>query len=313
MNPDGTIGEPSDRPWKGLDTSQMPAFLGYDQIERMIAALLDDAAAWRPDAVVGIARGGLVPAAMAAGILALPLSMVGHDAANGATTWIGAPSTGRRILLVDDCCSSGNTLHRTRTWLTAARYECLTLVVVHDPDTVRHVPDLSHPMRALFRLPWERGEATPTGRAAKFARVRNDLSAEAPFIALGFDETLLIDVAAGSDLRRLPSERAVLICGHAEAERTRIIAALAATPYRNLPLECRPETTLADQSAIAQYKAETATRWGCTHFIECDAALAIKIAANAAHLLVTWWPEGSAHGWIIGAAAQPEAPDSQIP
>jgi hypoxanthine phosphoribosyltransferase len=313
MNLDGATGEPPHRPWKGLDTTQMPVFLGYDQIERMVAALLDDAAAWRPDAVVGIARGGLVPAAMAAGILALPLSIVGHDATNGATTWIGPHSSGHRILLVDDCCSSGNTLHRTRTSLTEAGYECLTLVVVHDPDTVRHLPDLSHPMRALFRLPWERGEATPTGRAAKLSRIRNELSAEAPFIALGFDATLLTDFTAGRELRHLPPERAVLICSLAEAERARITEVLARTPYRDVPLECRPEATAADQWTIAQYKAETATRWGCTHFIECDAGLAIQIAAAAAHLIVTWWPAGSARGWIIGAAAQPAAPARQIP
>jgi hypoxanthine phosphoribosyltransferase len=313
MNPDGTAGEPPERPWKGLDTSQMPVFLGYDQIERMIAALLDDAAAWRPDAVVGIARGGLVPAAMAAGILALPLSMVGHDATTGAVTWIGPPSSGRRILLVDDCCSSGNTLHQTRTSLTDAGNECLTLVVVHDPDTVRHLPDLSHPMRSLFRLPWERGEATPTGRAAKFSRIRNDPAAEAPFIALGFDETLLADIAAGREPPRLPLKRAVLICSLAETERARITAALATTPYRDLPLECRPETTATDQSSIALYKAETATRWGCTHCIECDSGLAIRIAALAAHLIVTWWPAGSDRGWIIGAAAQPKTAARQIP
>ena len=68
----------------------MPVFLGYDQTERMIAALLDRAARWQPDAVVGIARGGLVPATMAAGILALPLAMIGFERATGATHWIGA-------------------------------------------------------------------------------------------------------------------------------------------------------------------------------------------------------------------------------
>jgi hypoxanthine phosphoribosyltransferase len=308
MNPDGTVGEPLDRPWKGLDTSQMPVFLGYDQVERMIAALLDEAAAWQPDAVVGIARGGLVPAAMAAGILALTLSMVGHDAANGAVTWIGPPASGRRILLVDDCCSSGTTLHQTRTSLTEAGYQCLTLVVVHDPDTVRHLPDLSHPMRALFRLPWERGEATPTGRAAKFSRIRNDLAAEAPFVALGFDETLLAEIASGRNLRHLPTERAVLIFGLAEADRARITGLLAATPYRDLPLECRPETTAPGQSAIARFKAETATRRGCTHFIECDAGQAIRIAAQAQHLIVMWRPAGAERGWVVGAAEQPETP-----
>ena len=52
------------REWKGLNTKLMPVFLGYDQTERMIAALLDRAARWQPDVVVGIVRGGLVPATM---------------------------------------------------------------------------------------------------------------------------------------------------------------------------------------------------------------------------------------------------------
>jgi hypoxanthine phosphoribosyltransferase len=82
--------------WKGLDTGRMPVFLGYDQTERMIAALLDGAARWQPDVVVGIARGGLVPASMAAGILALPLAMIGYDRVSGTTQWIGSPAAGGR-------------------------------------------------------------------------------------------------------------------------------------------------------------------------------------------------------------------------
>ena len=76
---------------EGLDTGRMPVFLGYDQTERMIAALLDRAAQWQPEAVVGIARGGLVPATMAAGILALPLAMIGFERVQRRTQWIGAP------------------------------------------------------------------------------------------------------------------------------------------------------------------------------------------------------------------------------
>ena len=81
--------------WKGLDTGRMPVFLGYDQTERMIAALLDRAAHWQPEAVVGIARGGLVPATMAAGILALPLAMIGFERASGATA-VDRRARGRR-------------------------------------------------------------------------------------------------------------------------------------------------------------------------------------------------------------------------
>ena len=310
--------------WKGLDTNRKPVFIGYDQVERMVAALLDSAAVWRPDAVVGIARGGVVPAAMAAGILALPLSFVGHDTATGAVTWIGPPATGRRILLVDDCCSSGTTLHRARAALCDEGRECLTLVVVHDPDTIQHMPDLSHPMRELFRLPWERGEATPTGRAAKASGTRGDRDAEAPFTGLGLNEALL----AGHAVPRFPAKRAVLISELPESERTRIAGWLGATPYRHLPLECRPDSTAGSENSVApnsvaptsvaptsvaRYKAEIATRWGCTHFIECDAVQAIQIAAQAPHLIVTWWSAEAGRGWIVGAAAAPDAAVPEIP
>src|SRR6516165_7040548 len=111
-------GAPAPKPWKGLEAARLPVFLGYDQTERMIAALLDRAAQWQPDAVVGIARGGLVPATIAAGILALPLAMISFDRASGTTTWVGAPpAAGSRILLVDDGCSSGQTMRATRTML----------------------------------------------------------------------------------------------------------------------------------------------------------------------------------------------------
>lgn len=290
--------------WKGLDTSQMPVFISYDQVERMVAALLEVATAWRPDAVVGLARGGVVPAAMAAGILALPLAFVGHDKATGVVTWIGPPAPGRRILLVDDCCSSGETLQRGRIALCAEGRECLTLVVVHDPDTIRYPPDLSHPMRALFRLPWERGEATPTGRAAKASGNNLDYRVEAPFVGLGLDETLLAALTVGA----LPFSpgRAVLISGLSLPEHQRITAALAATPYRLLPLECRPASIVDNKILVARFKAEAATRWGCTHFVEADAEQAIMISGRAPHLIVTWWSVEAARGWTIGAAAQPD-------
>jgi hypoxanthine phosphoribosyltransferase len=321
-----TAGAPTAAPsWKGLDTSLMPVFIGYDQVERMVAALLESAAAWRPDAVVGIARGGMAPAAMAAGILALPLSFVSHDRLTGAVTWIGPPAPGGRILLVDDCCSTGITLHHARNALEAEGRTCLTMVIVHDPDVVQHLPDLSHPMRALFRLPWERGEATPTGRAAKASGGITDSGVEAPFVGIGLDEALLAALAlprtavaeaggaqtAVDRVPRIAADRAVFISGLPEQQKPRIALALAPTSYANLPLICAGAP--GDKSTVARWKAETATRWGCTHFIECDSEQAICISATAPHLLVTWWDTVSRQGWTIGAAAQPSATGGHDP
>jgi len=307
--PDPTDDHERKRPaWKGLDTSRMPVFIGYDQVERMVAALLERVMPWQPDEVVGLARGGVVPAAMAAGILALPLSFLRHDKSNGAVSWIGTPVAGHRILLVDDCCSSGDTLHRAREQLRREGRECMTLVVVHDPDTIRHMPDFSFPMRDLFRLPWERGEATPTGRAAKASGTNADHSAEAPFVGLGLDEPLLAQILSapkrGLGLPMFPAGRAVLISTLPESDRPRISSSLSATPYENLPLECLPEPIAGDRNLTARQKAEIATRFGCTHFIECDAEQAIAISGHAPHLIVTWWSIPTGRGWTVGAAAQ---------
>jgi len=310
--------------WKGLNTGSMPVFLGYDQTERMVAALLDRAVRWQPEVVVGIARGGLVPACMAAGMLALPLAMVGFERATGATRWIGAPAADRRLLLVDDGCSTGRTMAAVRQVLLDEGRECLTLAVVHDPEVTCYVPDLSHPMRALWRFPWERGEATPAGRALRATGAGPDRTTELPFYGLDLDGVFLPDVPdavyhsdiAEAVLQRhglapfpaLPffaPERAVVITGRPEMDRARTEAWLAQWGHGVLPLECRPDDLPHTPDAVARYKAEAATRWGCTHFVESDAEQALRIAAHAPHLVVSWWSAADARAWLIGVAAQP--------
>jgi hypoxanthine phosphoribosyltransferase len=318
--------------WKGLDTGRRPVFLGYDQTERMIAALLDQATRWQPDIVVGIARGGLVPATMAASILALPLAMIACARSAGTTQWIGAPPEARRILLVDDGCSTGRTMAATRQALLREGRICLTLAVVHDPDVTAYVPDLSHPMRALWRFPWERGEATPAGRALRATGAGPDRSTERPFYGLDLDGVFLPDVPdpvyqadlAEALARRhalepfaaLPyfaPERAVVITGRPDTDRERTLAWLARWGHAALPLECRPADMPHNPDTIARYKAEAATRWGCTHFVESDAEQALRIAAHAPHLVVSWWSAADARAWLIGVAAQPRKGQGALP
>jgi adenine/guanine phosphoribosyltransferase-like PRPP-binding protein len=316
--------QPPDLEWKGLDSERMPVFLGYDQTERMIAALLDRAAQWQPEFVVGISRGGLVPATMAAGILALPLAMIGFERAASTTHWIGAPPTVSRVLLVDDGCSSGRTMNAVRGALLREGRACLTLAVVHDPDVTSYVPDLSHSMRGLWRFPWERGEATPTGRALRATGAGPDRAAERPFYGLDLDGVFVPDVPDAvyqadiieavtrrhglepfATLPFFSPDRAVVITGRPDSDRERTAAWLARWGHGALPLECRPADMPHNANSVARYKAETATRWGCTHFVESDAEQALRIAAHAPHLVVSWWSATDARAWFIGVAVQP--------
>ncbi|HUB48874.1 MAG TPA: phosphoribosyltransferase [Acetobacteraceae bacterium] len=313
------------QPWKGLRTDRMPRFIGYDQAERMVAALLDRASAWRPDAVVGIVRGGLVPATMVSCMLALPLFLIGWDRRTGASFWTGPAPDAKRILLVDDCCATGETMRAMRAVVLDHGAECATLTIVHDPETTAHIPDFSHPVRELFRFPWERGEATPAARALRATGAPADRESEAPFVGLDLDGVFLRDVPRSeydadlaAALRRrqaiapyaaLPPfspDRAVVITGRPETDRAQTKAWLTQWGYRDLILECRPPDVPGDIASVARYKAATATRWGCTHFVESEPEQAIRIAALAPHLVVSWWSADETRAWMIGAAQQPD-------
>lgn len=290
-------------PWKGLDPDRKPVFLGYDQTERMLAALLDRAAAWKPDLVVGIARGGVVPATMAATILALPLATIAYDRAAARGDWIGPPPEGVRVLLVDDGCSTGGTIRTVRDRMLAEGRACLTLTVVHDPEHGDFTPDLSHPMRELWRFPWERGEATPSGRAHRAGGHGPDRRTEQPYVGMEVDGVL----ADGDDevepaLPFFSEDRAAVITGRPESERARTAEWLARHGHGSLALECRPDRLSRRPAMVARYKAETATRIGCTHFVESEPQQAILIAALAPHLIVTWWSPERGHPFTVGAA-----------
>jgi hypoxanthine phosphoribosyltransferase len=313
---------------KPLDPHRPPVFISYDHAERLVAALLDRILPWRPDAVAGIARGGLVPATMASCMLALPLFMIDWDRRTGVARWIGPPAArSRRILLVDDACSTGSTMAGVRAALTGWGYPCATLSVLHDPDTTRYLPDFSHPMRDIFRFPWERGEATPTGRIRRDRALPSDLATEQPFFGLDLDGVFLPDIprdhydadlAAALGRRHatapfpvLPAfspERSVVITGRPECDRALTEAWLARWGFHELNLECRPADVGSDLPSVARYKAAAATRWGCTNFIESEPEQAIRIAALAPHLVVSWWSAAETRAWIVGAAAPPEPP-----
>ena len=308
--------------WKGLATDRMPVFIGYDQAERMVFSLLGRVEAWAPDAVVAIARGGLVPGTMVSCGLALPLFMAGYDRKAGSMAWIGPVPGGKRVLVVDDCCATGETVAAVRDAVLRAGYACATLTIVHDPDTTRYVPDFSHPMRELFRFPWERGEATPAARFCRTGGMPAEREHEKPFFGLDLDGVFLPDIPSAhydadleDALRRrhlldpfpaLPpfaAGRAVVITGRPESDRDVTAAWLVRHGYGAMPLECRPTDVPADIGAVSRYKAETATRWGCTHFVESEAEQAVRIAALAPHLVVSWWSAAETRAWMVGAAS----------
>jgi hypothetical protein len=212
-----------------------------------------------------------------------------------------------------------------RTALFAWGHACATLTVLYDPDTTRYIPDFSHTMREFFRFPWERGETTPAARARRLAGEPSELSTERPFFGLNLDGVLLPEIPrehydadlaealsrrhALEPLTVLPPfspERAVIITGRPECDRAQTAAWLARWGFHALKLECRPNEVPTDLPSVAHYKATAATRWGCTSFVESEPEQAIRIAAIAPHLVVSWWSAAETRAWVIGAASPSE-------
>ncbi|HEY7809248.1 MAG TPA: phosphoribosyltransferase family protein [Allosphingosinicella sp.] len=108
-----------------------------------IAALVE-ADSWRPDFLIGIGRGGLVPAAFLSHRLALPLLTVDHSTGEPGfgeellAKLAAKIATGARMLIVDDINDSGGTITYLRAAIEAK---------IDDPSRLR-VAVLIHNIRS---------------------------------------------------------------------------------------------------------------------------------------------------------------------
>ena len=305
---------------------EAPVFLSFDRIELMVQALLNAARRWSPEIVVGIARGGIVPSSMAASALGLDLRLISHVRATGETAWITTPAEDRRILLVDDGCGTGTVMKAVHDFLASAGYDCLTLAVVHDPNRVIWQPDLSHPMESVWRFPWERGESTPSARQHMARTGFSVRHCEQAFFAISCGALSTASSAGASNtrvrrvyqdpedglhvLRSIPKGQFMLVSDTVPANIGQLRQALLRAGYGDVPIESKPPARVADATALAQYKARTATNAGCTHFIESDASHALLIAQFAPHLIVMWWSAERRQIYTLSAACGPRVPRS---
>lgn len=103
---------------KSIAKMLIPANPSYDHIaliSKGIAKTVNSDAKRRPDLIIGIARGGLVPAVHISHCLHTPMLPISYSAQNGNGDNKNHHNTlpiikGKRLLIVDDICDSGHTL-----------------------------------------------------------------------------------------------------------------------------------------------------------------------------------------------------------
>jgi hypothetical protein len=143
--------------------------VGWAEIAHLCAVLSDRVRGHQFDAVMAVARGGLIPAALVAQELGVRNVIVASVASyqgdrRGQTQFLEFPSAeqlrGRSILVVDDIWDSGRTLHAVRERAVACGAQVVVAVLHYKPARSAY-PD-ERPDHwcletdAWIAYPWER-------------------------------------------------------------------------------------------------------------------------------------------------------------
>ncbi|MGE0178515.1 MAG: phosphoribosyltransferase [Sphingomonas sp.] len=151
----------------------MPVFtpIGHEQFVADVKTLAAQLAAdhWAPDFLIGIGRGGLVPAVYLSHALGLPTLSVDHstqapDFAGAALKRLAARTrAGERLLVVDDINDSGATIAKLRAMLAEAEAAESQIRFATLLDNIRSVSRVDYRARTIDRsvtkdwyvFPWE--------------------------------------------------------------------------------------------------------------------------------------------------------------
>jgi hypoxanthine phosphoribosyltransferase len=101
---------------------------------------------WEFDLVVGVARGGLIPAVILSHLLDTPLLPIDYSSRDGRgddkdhSNLLPSISADTRILVVDDICDTGHTLREIVDHYTVQHVVCTTAVLFYKQHTAtQHV------------------------------------------------------------------------------------------------------------------------------------------------------------------------------
>lgn len=104
--------------------------------------------------IVGISRGGLIPATLIATQLNKPLVVAYIDPQDNVYFDRGDWIKDRHILIVDDICRSGKTMNRIKMLLMDYTKEIDTLTVFKLPNSL-HMPSYSFKSIEDIKFPWD--------------------------------------------------------------------------------------------------------------------------------------------------------------
>lgn len=274
----------------------------YAHTEGIVATFIEQ---WRQkdfDAVIAIARGGLVAGVMAATALDLPLYALAYRRQQREVRWYSAdqPRPGSRVLVVEDVAGRGTTLVDCLKFLQQHTISTQVFTLAHDRDS-RLTPDYGVRIPDGYRVwfPWEResitataGKCTPDYLNASWAiDLDGVLLPDIPeaHYQQDLDQTLLQrdQLAPSTTLPGLDLANVPIITGRPEQDRERTQHWLSLHGFHG-PLVMRDPARHATEHTAA-HKAQAILSRGHTHFLESDAQQALTIASITRVASVFWW------------------------
>ena len=136
----------------------METCISYDQVIEYCETLAEKLKDKKPDLIVGIARGGLVPAVHLSHLLNVPLETLLWQTRDGGTTEhktgiADVIRSGKTVVFVDDINDTGTTFTKLREWYGDAVY----IALLERPESTfrcDHVgTTLTDPSWVIY--PWE--------------------------------------------------------------------------------------------------------------------------------------------------------------
>ncbi|MGV8176712.1 MAG: phosphoribosyltransferase [Candidatus Bilamarchaeaceae archaeon] len=149
----------------------MPEFLhiGWEELERICSEVANKAREFHPDAIIGISRGGLVPARLIAdelGVHEIAVMRIEFYKSIGKThdfpritQPLNADVKGKKVLIVDDVSDTGRSLMVARDHVKRAGASEIRIATLHMKPGTTFKPDYySGETGKWIAYPWEKKE-----------------------------------------------------------------------------------------------------------------------------------------------------------
>lgn len=321
-----STSEHHNKNWIGFKKEKAVLNVSYDKISSILTSQQVLQRTFKPELVIGVARGGIVPASMIATNLSLPLLFISVTRSIEAITWLAAPSddildtlTKRKItvLLVDDIISSGETIYKTKQYLENMGFHVITNVVFYDKLS-NIIPEIGTCAEQYIKFPWEKKENTFGSIKIKSEKGVNEFHFSDEIDSFGFDldGIFAVDIDESlynshleyalqlrDELPLLPNfpdipqsirSHSAIITGRPDLDYERTRTWLNHHGFTDIPLHCRNHTSF-DHSMQGKInsKIKTINNLGISCYFESELIQAVAISLEIPSIDVIWWNNGN--------------------